>query len=417
LGKVWSAENDQFTITCSGKNLYCTFRNVFSNNSNIDEYSDDSMDFRLARWLKFKNSNFKRFPAPLCIPRNFVHLKNLLASDCGMSELGDTFVMDSTKSNIWNLTYIDFSRNRLSKIESLDRCPYLQYLDLSSNRIEELRNGSFAGLEQLQILNLGTNNISKIGPETFSTVINLKTVILADNKLIELPKNMFSTQSGLFGIDLAHNYLATFDFSTVQNTNDLKWIKLLHNNIQSLKNVTIWKQNKTITIDVTDNKWNCLYAQLLREIATRRKYKLIGNIFNCSINWLDSRNNKKLEEQNKYIANFGERLNTSLDKFDSEITKLNRAFEEQAAKINMIKMSIVKKNSEMLDIVINAKAEQKKVVEDYIKGKTNINPWIIIVILTATTILTAIAGAFAVLFVKNYRSQYRFDVVKDLMQE
>jgi Leucine-rich repeat (LRR) protein len=244
-------------------------------------------------------------------------------------------------------------------------------------------------------------------------VINLKIVFLADNKLAKLPNNMFSSQSGLIGFDLAQNYLTKFDFSTVRHTKNLKLINLAYNNIQSLQNVTIWKLNQKITINVTDNKWNCFYAQLLEETAIKRKYELIGKIINCSINWLTSTNEKVMEEQKKDIASLGKRLNKSLEFFDSEITKLNRTFDEQAETINMMNMNL----SEMGEIVNNTKTRQKKIFEDYIKGKANINPWIIIVILMATTILTVIAGALAVSFGKNYRTQYRFEAVKDSMQE
>jgi preprotein translocase subunit Sec61beta len=403
LGKVWSVENNKSTITCPENKHRCVIINVYNN---IDKYCYALKDYWSSEVLEFKNSTFERFPAPECIPRYFYYLESLQASDCGMSELGDTFMKNSTNNEMWYLKTVDFSRNRLSKVEPLDRLPYLQYLNLSSNRIEELHNESFAGLEHLRILDLGSNNISKIDPETFSTVINLKEVILADNKLTKLPNNMFLLQSVLVAIDLAHNHLTTFDFSTVGNTEDLKSINLACNNIQSLQNLTILGPYKTI--DVTDNQWNCLYAQILGEIAIRRNYKLIGNIFNCSINLLDSTTNKKFEEQKKNITNFGERLNTSLERFDIEIMKLNQTLDEQAEKINMIEINFIQKNSEMLEIITNTKAELKSYFEEYNKGKANIDPWIIIVILMATTIMTAIAGAFAGSFVKKYRSQYKF---------
>jgi preprotein translocase subunit Sec61beta len=181
-----------------------------------------------------------------------------------------------------------------------------------------------------------------------------------------------------------------------------------------IANVTIWEPKKTINI--TDNKWNCLYARILEEIAIRCKYELIGNISNCSVNWLDSTTNKKLEDQKKKITNFGKRLNTSLKRFDSEIKKLNQTLDDQAGKINMIEMNFIRKNSKILEIV-HTKTELKNYFEENMKGKANIDPWIIIVILMVTTIMTAIAGAFAVSFVRKYRGQYEFEAVKDLMQK
>jgi Leucine rich repeat len=156
LGKVWSAENNQSDTTdiaCSEDKHDCIFTNV---NTNIDEYCGKLLlNFRSVTVLEFKNSVFERFPAPVCIARYFIYLESLQASDCGMSELGDTFMKNSTNNEMWYLKKVDFSRNRLSKVEPLDRLAVLLHLNLSSNRIEELQNGSFAGLNNLQVLDLG----------------------------------------------------------------------------------------------------------------------------------------------------------------------------------------------------------------------------------------------------------------------
>jgi hypothetical protein len=51
------------------------------------------------------------------------------------------------------------------------------------------------------------------------------------------------------------------------------------------------------------------------------------------------------------------------------------------------------------------------------KEKKDMKPWILEVILTATTILAVIAGVAATSFVKNRRTQYKFGAVKDSMRE
>jgi Leucine-rich repeat (LRR) protein len=135
LGKVWSAKNNHFT--CSKDEHDCTFKNV---STNIDENCDKSMGFWSVKNLKFSNSSFESFPAPVCLPKYFVNLESLQASDCGMSKLGDMFMKNSTKYQLKDLTKVDFSRNRLSKIEPLDGLPELQYLNLSSNQIDSLEN-------------------------------------------------------------------------------------------------------------------------------------------------------------------------------------------------------------------------------------------------------------------------------------
>jgi Leucine rich repeat len=165
LGKVWSAKNNQSGFACSEDKHYCIFTNVYTN---IDKFCDQLIvNFWSIKVLEFTNSAFERFPAPVCLPEYFVNVKTLQASDCGMSKLGDTFMKNLTKNQMWDLIEVDFSQNRLSEVEPLDRLPNLHYLNLSSNRIEELRNGSFAGFKNLQFLDLGSNNISKIDSKLF----------------------------------------------------------------------------------------------------------------------------------------------------------------------------------------------------------------------------------------------------------
>jgi hypothetical protein len=59
--------------------------------------SDGSSDFCLVKVLILTNSCFERFSA--CIPRNFGHLKGLLAYNCRISELGDTLMRDALKKS------------------------------------------------------------------------------------------------------------------------------------------------------------------------------------------------------------------------------------------------------------------------------------------------------------------------------
>jgi Leucine rich repeat len=402
LGFVWTAEEHQ--LTCNNRHD-CTFNNF---RSKVPE-NYDSVNLWSAKTLIFTNSSFDKFPKH--IANHFSILEKLQVSDCNMIGLDGIF--QAQKCNkLGKLTTIDFSRNQLSKVEPLDRSPYLKHLNLSTNRIEELQIGSFAGLKYLKVLDLGANNISKIESVTFSKLENLEKVILAENKLTELPENVFSSQTNLIEIDLSHNRLKTFDLGTVGSIWHVIQIKLAQNNIQSLKNLStlIRTQNK-ISIDFTDNKWNCLYAQKLEKLVAEYNCEFIGNIVNCSLNWLDS----TIEKFEKWQNN-KEKLDERLKLIDKKVEEIEQKLIDQGDITDELISNISQKNGDMTGIFDNTIAELKLFFEKYNKGKVNINLWMISVILMATTILTAIVGAFAVSFVKKYRVQYKFEAVKDLIQ-
>jgi Leucine rich repeat len=177
---------------------------------------------------------------------------------------------------------------------------------------------------------MGSNIISEIDSGTFSKMKNLKSVILADNKLTELHENVFSAQERLVELDLAHNQLTTFDLGAIGSTWYLTQINLAQNNMQSLRKLSTlsWKPNRT-SINVTGNQWNCFTAELLEKIASKNKCELIGNIFNCSSNWLASTlENLKIQQHN--IKKF----NATQRKYRKNTAELRQTLAEQDKKIN-----------------------------------------------------------------------------------
>jgi Leucine-rich repeat (LRR) protein len=356
LGIVWS--DGKLELKCNEQN--CVFHNVHILNFTGYLTESNERDLKSAKTLTFQNSRFKHFPKP--IAKHFIALEELRATDCNMAELGGNFKLyfsNGKNNHLLKLDKVDFSRNELLKVEEFARLPNLKHLNLSSNLIGELQNENFSGLSQLKVLDLGSNHISQIAPETFSTLYNLETVILANNKLTQLPERVFSTQSHLIEIDLAHNNLIKFDFGAIGSTWKLERINLAQNSMTSLQNLITRPKEQTtiITINITDNKWNCFYAQQLELEANMFNYKLIGN--DCPTNWLDATN---------------EKLQTQLDEQSNIVTELK--IEIDHLKLEMAKLLHLEKN------VISI-------------------PWIIGIILTVNMIFIAIDGNLAVVFMRN----------------
>jgi Leucine-rich repeat (LRR) protein len=341
LDKVWSDGNSELTphLSCSTDHN-CTIENVHIIDFGEIEHRFIE-DIKLAKTLTFQKSRFEQFPKG--IAKHFVVMKELRVTDCNMTTLGNNFVSygNLSKNNLLPiLEDADFSRNQLSEVKLFTRLPNLKKINLSSNQIKGLESGSFSGLDQLEVLDLGSNSILEIAPFMFLTVPNMKNVILSNNKLKQLPESVFSSQKNLLEIDLAQNNLTTFDFGVIGASSKLTRINLAKNKMTSLQNLTRLSNGRTdnININVTDNKWNCFYAQLLEELAPKHKFELIGNIVNCLTDWLDS-TEKKSEQQKNNIKNLVKRLNSTLDRCNNTMKQLveqnNTIIQLQSNFINM----------------------------------------------------------------------------------
>ena len=93
---------------------------------------------------------------------------------------------------------------------------FLEYLDLSTNRIE--RPNSFSSLTNLKIIDLSNNNLDASKPikHIFSNLFRnnskFEIVKLAHNELTDLPSNIFELNTELKRIDLSVNKITQITF-------------------------------------------------------------------------------------------------------------------------------------------------------------------------------------------------------------
>ncbi|XP_077577889.1 LOW QUALITY PROTEIN: toll-like receptor 21 [Stigmatopora nigra] len=133
----------------------------------------------------------------------------------------------------------------------------LQRLQLSGNRLRNLSDLSFDGLNQLKFLDLAYNNISSLRPKLFANLHNLTLLNLSDNHITHLPVNIFSEcQLRLDTLILQNNLLKNFSeiveaVSSLKNLNKLElsqnqFSSLLHSNISlppSLRKLYLCENN------------------------------------------------------------------------------------------------------------------------------------------------------------------------------
>ncbi|KAK7066357.1 hypothetical protein SK128_011653 [Halocaridina rubra] len=96
--------------------------------------------------------------------------------------------------------------NRLSSIpQSLP--PSLQRLNLMGNLISHIQDGDFRGLTNLQELYLGNNTLSEIASCAFCELATLRTLDLRGNHLRNFTSHIFSHLVNLDTLDISHNPL------------------------------------------------------------------------------------------------------------------------------------------------------------------------------------------------------------------
>ncbi|MFH4974122.1 hypothetical protein AB6A40_000831 [Gnathostoma spinigerum] len=105
-----------------------------------------------------------------------------------------------------NLRQLYLGENRITTLEvgSFSNSSIIM-LVLSSNRLRELNEGVFEGMNNLQQLSLKDNEIKSIDQNVFFSNPNLAMIDLSHNELIDLPSSLLITQLNVLLVDLSFN--------------------------------------------------------------------------------------------------------------------------------------------------------------------------------------------------------------------
>lgn len=125
-----------------------------------------------------------------------------------------------------NLRVLFLNENKIKDINnhSFYGLQSLQFLNLKDNLLERLSNRVFAGLNKLDTLDLSRNRIKDLSSEAFSGLIHLKTLVLRDNKLRKVPSPSFNHIPNLVKLDLSQNsfhHISDFAFSPLKNLEEM----------------------------------------------------------------------------------------------------------------------------------------------------------------------------------------------------
>ncbi|KAK9498850.1 hypothetical protein O3M35_003406 [Rhynocoris fuscipes] len=180
--------------------------------------------------------------------------------------------------NCSNLHDLGLSGNYLTEIpDGIAELRFLKSLDLGENRISNIVNTSFQGLDQLYGLRLIENQIVNISKDTFSTLPSLQILNLAYNKIEHVDKGAFGTSPtlhairldgnqlkdingmfvnlpGLVWLNVSDNQLQWFDYALIPPS--LEWLDMHKNNVADLGNY--FEKRDNLQIKMLDASYNRL---------------------------------------------------------------------------------------------------------------------------------------------------------------
>ncbi|KAK5884765.1 hypothetical protein CesoFtcFv8_018553 [Champsocephalus esox] len=115
------------------------------------------------------------------------------------------FISDAAFVGLINLRYLNLGMCGLKDIPKLTALVRLEELELSGNRLEIIRPGSFQGLVSLRKLWLMHSQVSVIERNAFDDLKSLEELNLSHNSLHSLPHDLFTPLHQLERVHLNHN--------------------------------------------------------------------------------------------------------------------------------------------------------------------------------------------------------------------
>lgn len=212
-------------------------------------------------------------------PGLFGDLVKLLVLDLSYNELTSDWINTSTFTGLKRLVYLDFSHNRVSKMEIalfrdlhnlqilkmqdnyIEHIPEnvfgslskLQSLTLSNNRLTNVDSYAFTGLQVLSVLSIDSNHISKIHPHALRNFSLLQDLHINGNRLDEVPIALKEIPQ-LKTLDLGENLITSIENASFMTMEQMYGLRLTENNIGNISKGVFDKMTSLKILNLSKNK-------------------------------------------------------------------------------------------------------------------------------------------------------------------
>lgn len=212
-------------------------------------------------------------------PGLFSDLTQLLVLDLSYNELTSDWINTSTFSGLKRLVYLDFSHNRVSKMEIalfrdlhnlqilkmqdnfIEHIPEnvfsslinLNTLTLSNNRLTNIESYSFTGLQVLSVLSIDSNRITKIHPHALRNCSSLQDLHINGNRLDVVPIALKEIPQ-LKTLDLGENLIVSIENASFMTMEQMYGLRLTENNIGNISKGVFDKMTSLKILNLSRNK-------------------------------------------------------------------------------------------------------------------------------------------------------------------
>lgn len=235
-------------------------------------------------------------------PGLFSDLTQLLVLDLSFNELTSDWINTSTFSGLKRLVYLDFSHNRVSKMEIallrdlhnlqilkmqdnfIEHIPEnvfsslsnLHTLTLSNNRLTTIESYAFMGLQVLSVLSIDSNRISKIHPHALRNCSSLQDLHINGNRLDEVPMALKEIPQ-LKTLDLGENLIVSIENASFMTMEQMYGLRLTENNIGNISKGVFDKMTSLKILNLSRNKIHKIEAGSFDANVNLQAIRLDGN--------------------------------------------------------------------------------------------------------------------------------------------
>ncbi|XP_070550485.1 insulin-like growth factor-binding protein complex acid labile subunit [Ptychodera flava] len=195
-----------------------------------------------------KNSQLRSIPANSF--RGMSHLIQLDISDNKLKQIrGDAF------EGLQSLRVLTLSRNRVKNLPAgvFQNLTSVVALDISENRLRGIGGTTFYNLKNLKQLSVNDNLVSRLSGSAFDTLQNLEILNLANNRIREIPSELFNDLQKLRTLNMDGNRLRLLSYEFFSGMSSLEILSLKGNRISEISHYVFYYAPNLKQLDLSHN--------------------------------------------------------------------------------------------------------------------------------------------------------------------
>ncbi|CAH2104910.1 unnamed protein product [Euphydryas editha] len=274
------SNNQIITIHPKSFNKLAYLKQVNLHGNNIESFDFMAIQNNVAlSEVDFSKNKLKSI-SPNIINRGFdvetfnISSNNLYELPNSLNMLSKLNVLDASSNYIKN-----FDGNVINNIQTLKE------IKLHSNKITEIRSGSFRDLSNLETIDLENNQLEIIHPLAITNLPKLVSIYLNRNHIIDIPDRAFSNLPKLRIIEMQSNRLHFISMRAFENLPLVQYLNLSNNQLNNIDNLGI---KQLVSLEVLDLSFNKI-TRITKESFQYMEWLVEVNLDNNHICYISGR--------------------------------------------------------------------------------------------------------------------------------